>query len=132
MPNAAPIQALVYREGSAILLARVKNWTAEYITQVAISSIAYTVSLVDADDDNTVTAVTGHDGVAIAKADAAFDTLQKDDLWRVDDTGYNFKHQIDVSDNEAFALLGRRYRIDVVLTPVSGQVIRWAYLVEAV
>ena len=130
--NASVVQAIAWKDGSLLLLARVVNWAAEYITLASISSIAYTVSLVDEDDEDVATAVTGHNGEAIAKADAVFDTLQTGDIWTVDDTGYNFKYQIDVSTDAAFSERGRTYLVEVVITPTSGQAVRWSYRVEAI
>jgi hypothetical protein len=130
--NASYTQAIAHRNGSLLLLARIVNWDNAAIQQADVASISYTVRLIDEDDEYTTTVVSGHDGVAIAVADAIYDTLQTDSVWSVDSTGYNFKHQLDVSSNQAFATRGRAYFVDVAITPVSGQVIRATWRVDVI
>ena len=49
-----------------------------------------------------------------------------------DAVGYNFRHVLDVSENQAFAIAGRRYLIEFQLTPVSGQVILVRFRVNVI
>jgi hypothetical protein len=124
MQVAAPVQCTVFKHGSLVVLARVLGYGAAAITQATVQSIAYTVYLLDPHDPDVATAVEDHSAVAIDKAAAVFDVLQTDAMWTVDSTGYNFRHTLDVLTNDAFTIAGRKYRIEIVITPVSGQLIR--------
>lgn len=123
MPNAVEIHGTAFKNGSVTLLARVVGGNGAPVVQADIASAAYTVSLLDDSDPDVATAVTGHNGVSLNPASLISDVLQNDDLWDVDDTGYNFKHVLDISTNQAFATAGRHYRAEFQLTPTSGQVI---------
>lgn len=133
MANAADIQGTVFKNGSATLLGRVVGADGSAITQSDISSAKYTVYQLDEDDADAGTPIAGHADVAITPVGSLiFDTLQNDDLWDVDSTGYNFKHVLDVSANQAFAVAGRTYRVAFELTPTSGQVILVRFRVHAI
>lgn len=121
MPEAADVYGTVFKNGSAILMARVVDEDGSAITQSDIDSATYTIYLVDDSDPDSQTAVTGHTDESLTVADVIYDSLQDDELWDVDATGYNFRHVIDVSENEAFAVAGRAYRVVAELTPSSGQ-----------
>lgn len=124
------IARTIYKNGAPVLLARVLGNSATAITQASISTAALTVYLLDDADPDSRTAITGHTATALTVANCVFDTMQKDDFWKdelgnyVDATGYNFRHQVNVSAAQAFATAGRRYLAIVSLTPTSGQVIQ--------
>ena len=134
MANPSPVQAVTLRNSSPVLLARVEDSEGNDITQDAVSTITYSVYLLDKDwpqDRDNRTAITGHSTVAVTVADAVFDTLQTDDgRWDVDTTGYNFRHQIDVSANACFAVAGRHYLVEFTITPTSGQAIVVQYVLR--
>lgn len=135
MANPAPIQVVTLRNATPVLMARVENAAGEYVTQASLSSIAYTAYLLDADhptDKDTRTAVTGHEGVAVAKASAVFDTLQTASPWDSDEDaiGYNLKHQLDLALGDVFTIAGRTYLVVFTLTPTSGQVILVKFVVQ--
>ena len=132
MANASDIHGVVFKNGSATLLARVVGSDGSPVEQGEIASAAYTVYLLDESDADTATPVTGHTDVAVAVASLIYDGLQNDDLWDVDEEGYNFKHVLDVSGNEAFATAGRSYRVLFRLTPTTGQVIIVRFRVHAI
>lgn len=121
--QATDIVGTVFKNDSVILMARVLGEDAAAVTQVDIASALYTLSLLDDDDPDVATVVSGHEDVDVTVSGLIFDSLQTDALWSVDTTGYNFKHVLDVSANQAFGEAGRRYRVRFELTPVSGQVI---------
>ena len=123
MADATDIHGTAFKNGTATLLARVVGAEGQPIVQADVSSAKYSVYLLDDQDADTRTAVTGHDGVSLTVADVIFNSLQTDALWTVDATGYNFRHVLDVSANQAFAMAGRRYLVEFELTPLSGQVI---------
>ena len=133
MANAADIQGTVFKNGSATLLGRVVGVDGSPITQSGVDSAKYTVYRLDEDDPDAGESIAGHADVAIAPVSSLiFDTLQNDDLWDVDSTGYNFKYVLDVSTNQAFAFAGRTYRVVFELTPTSGQVILVRFRVHAI
>ena len=123
MADACEIHGEVFKNGSATLLARVVGADGSPLVRAGIASARYTVCLLDDDDPDAAAAVAGHTALAISVASLIYDTLQKDDLWDVDAAGYNFKHVLDVSAQQAFAVAGRNYRVTFELTPVSGQTI---------
>lgn len=123
MASAAEIRGTVFKNGSATLLGRVVGADGSAIQQADVSTITYTVALLDETDPDSETAVEGHEDESCVVADTIFDTLQDDDLWEVDAIGFNFRHVVAVSENPAFATAGRNYRIVFTFTPVAGEVI---------
>ena len=132
MASAAEIRGTVFKNGSATLLARVVGAAGAALTQSDVSTITYTVALLDDTDPDGETAVDDHEDVSCTVATTISDTLQDDDLWDVDHEGYNFKHTLDVSENAAFAVAGRSYRITFTITPVAGQVILVRFRVHCI
>ena len=112
-----------FKDGSVTCLARVVGHNAAAVTRTDISSIEYSIYLLEADDPDSRTAVTGHTDVALDKISVVFDSLQTDARWTRDTTGYNFRHTINVAASAAFTLAGRDYLVEYRLTPYSGQVI---------
>lgn len=125
MGNVVATPFSVFENSSGLLMARVDNWAAGYITQAIFGTAKYTIYLLDKDypdDPDTRTVVENHEDVALTVTDVVFDTLQTDDVWGARDaTGYNFKHQIDVKTNQAFEIAGRQYLVVVTLVPTTGQ-----------
>lgn len=132
MGNASDIFGTVFKNGSATLLARVVGADNTPVNQADLASAEYSVYLLDHDDPDAATVVTGHEDVSINVSSLIFNTLQTDTLWDVDQTGYNFKHILDVSTNQAFTVAGRTYRIVFELTPTAGQTILVRFRVHAI
>ncbi len=132
MPDAQDIQGTVFKNGSAILLARVVGADGEAITRNTLAAIRYTASLLDDQDPDQQTPLDGHVAISLSVAEAIYDTVQTDAIWTRDSIGYNFKHVLDVSAHEAFPTAGRSYRIVHELTPTSGQVILVRFRVHAI
>lgn len=126
------IHGTVFKNGSATLLARVVGADGSPINRAAIASAKYTVYLLDTTEKDSRTAVSGHTNVAVDKASLIFDTLQTDAIWDVDYTGYNFKHVLAVTSNQAFSTAGESYLIVFTLTPVSGQPILVRFRVTSI
>lgn len=123
MGSALEILGAFHRHESATLLARVVGADGANITPADIESASYTVYRLDPDDPDSQTAVTGHQDVDVAPASLLFAELQLDAVWGdTDGTGYNLRHELDVSADEAFAAVGE-YRVVFRLVPTSGQVI---------
>lgn len=129
--SASEIYGVVFQNATAAFLARVLNYDGQPVTPSQIASLQYTVSECQ-DDLLAITPVEGHTAVAINPSDVLFATLQKDNLWDVDDLGYNFRHVIDVSQAPAFPTAGCHYRIEYRLTPQTGQVIVVRFRVKAI
>jgi hypothetical protein len=121
--DAVDIHGAAFKNGSATMLARIVGKDGANILQADIAAVKYTVYLLDDRDADSRTAVTGHSEAVIAVSDVVFDALQTDAIWTVDSTGYNFRHVLDISANQAFAIAGRRYLVEYRLTPAVGQII---------
>ncbi len=89
--------------------------------QADLSAITYSVFELDPCLPDQLAVVAGHDEVALTVSDVVFDTLQTGGLWTVDAIGFNFRHEIDVSSEEAFPKAGAVYQVRYELTPTSGQ-----------
>jgi hypothetical protein len=123
MVAAADIYGTAFKHGSVTLLARVVGQDGTPIQQADIASAKYSVYLLDDQDADSRTAVSGHGDVALSVADVIFNALQDDALWTVDQIGYNFRHALDVSEHQAFTAAGRRFLVEFELRPGAGQVI---------
>ena len=136
MPDAEYIKGRVFKNQSAILVARVTGEDGAAINQASISSGVYSIYELDERFPDNREVVTGHDGASLTIADVIFDTLQTDDLWKndlgnlIDSTGYNYKHVLDVSANQAFPTAGKTYLAIATLTPASGQPIPVEFKLE--
>jgi len=111
MAVAKDIHATVFRNATAIFMSRVENSSGQAINQVSVASILYTVYELVKEDPAALTPVTGHQEVALGVAEVTYDTLQLDGAWTVDAVGYNFRHELDVSQNEAFSKAGAIYQV---------------------
>jgi hypothetical protein len=123
MAEAIDIHGTAFKNGSVTLLARIVGAGGANILQADINTVKYTAYLLDDQNADSRTAVAEHANVALVVADVIFDALQTDAIWTVDATGYNFRHVLDVSAHQAFAVAGRRYLIEYQLTPAVGQMI---------
>ena len=132
MAIAKDIHAAVFRNATATFMARVENSSGQTIDQASVASILYTVYELTKDDPTVLTPVAGHQNVAINVANVVYDTLQLDSAWTVDTVGYNFRHELDVSQNEAFALAGATYQVRYELTPVLGQKIVFRFQLRCI
>jgi len=123
MATATDIQGVVFKNGTATLLARIVGSDAAAINQADIDSIAYSVYQLDESDPNAATVIPGHDNVSLSVSDVVFNTLQVDARWTIDSVGYNFRHEIDVSTSPAFTVAGPYFQVRYELTPIVGQVV---------
>jgi|SRR3989304_1590684 len=123
MAEAMEIYGNAFKNGSATLMARIVGADGENITQADIATVRYSVYLLDDQDPDGRTAITGHSQITLPVYQVVYNSLQTDATWTVDAIGYNFRHVLDVAAHAAFAIAGRRYLIEYALTPLSGQVI---------
>lgn len=112
----APTEILmvtIFEDTGLWLAGRTKGNVGTNITQASISSIA--LKVFDLEDSNTEVY-----SAALVVSSTVFDTLQTtalDPRWSKDSRGYNFATTIPAS---AFPL-GRKYRVEIVFTPTSGE-----------
>ncbi len=132
MPIAKDIYGTVFQNGSAILMARVVDSSAQTINRASVASIRYSIYELDKSDPGSLTPVVGHDAVSLTVDDVIYDTLQNDSFWTIDTTGYNFRHGIDVAANDAFSKAGKVYQIRYELTPVLGQKIVFRFQLRCI
>lgn len=121
MPTAHDIPGAVFKDGAATLLARVVNADGAPVVAADLTSVEYTVAEVDERRPGELTPVAGHQGRPLSVGQVVFDALQTDPVWTTDATGYNFRHDVDVSQDEAFPRAGALYQVRYQLTPVVGQ-----------
>ena len=106
-----PNDVSVIEDSGCRWMARVLGADGDAIQQADVSSIAY--SVYNKADLTTATA-TG----TLVVSTVIYDTLQTDSRWTEDSTGYNFGWNVPAS---TFATGGVTYRIEVKITPASGE-----------
>jgi hypothetical protein len=121
MPYASDIHGTAFKNGSAVLMARIVDSDGEYVQQSGISSIEYSIYELDPCRPDNLSVVAGHDGVSLTVDEVIFNSLQSGGLWTVDEDGYNFRHEIDVSQTEAFPKAGVQYQVRYEMLPTAGQ-----------
>jgi hypothetical protein len=121
MPLAKDIFGTAFKNGSAVLMARIVDAAGANVQQAGIAAIEYSIYELDPCRPDNLVAVAGHDGVTLTVANVIFNALQTGGLWTADEVGYNFRHEIDVTSSEAFPKAGAQYQIRYELTPTSGQ-----------
>jgi hypothetical protein len=132
MANAKDIQGTVFRNGTAVLLARIVDGHADTVNQASLASGSYTIFALEQDHPQVLAVVDGHEEVALDIEAVIFDSLQTDNGWAADDVGYNFRHELDVSEDEAFSEVGRVYQVRYELVPVTGQKIVFRFLLRCI
>ena len=121
--NAQAQHATVFKNGTATFMARVLGTTGVAIVQADVSTLVYSIWLIDENVPDTDTVVTGHDAASITVSAAVYDALQASDArWDADKLGggYNFLYTVTIT-TAAFTVRGRRYRVRFTFTPASGQ-----------
>jgi hypothetical protein len=111
----------VFRHGTAVMLARVVDGQGDNVNQASIASASYTIFALERNEPASLTPVEGHEDVVLDVEEVIFDVLQTDGGWTADEIGFNFRHELDVSDDEAFTEAGRVYQVRYELLPVTGQ-----------
>lgn len=132
MTVAADVYGAVFERGSAVLLARVVDADGSAVSTDSISSIAYTITQLEESNTLSSSAVVGHEQVPLQPSDVLYNVLQTGAVWTVDAQGYNFRHEIDVSVNDAFPMAGVDYQVRYVLQPISGQKTVFRFVLRAI
>ena len=130
MPNASDISGTVFVGGSSTNMARIIGVSGSAVTRADIASVTYSLYSYNKYSGERIV-VTNHDTVSLTVNNVIFDTLQIDALWTVDTTGYNFRHELDVSAHAAFAATGN-YLLEYHLQPASGQIIIVRFRLQAI
>jgi hypothetical protein len=132
MAEAQDIYGTAFKNGSATFLARLVGNHGGYLVPADVTAAAYSVHLLDDRNADGRTPVAGHSAVSLTVGQVLFDALQTDAVWSADSIGYNFKHALDVAAHPAFAVAGRRYLVEYVLTPASGPMILLRFRVNVI
>lgn len=114
---------VVWEDAGAICLARVVGVDGANITHSDVTSIAR--KIFDLDSSTPTTAV---DTSTLTVADTVYDTLQTDDRWSKDDTGYNF---LDTVAASVLTTGDHSYLVEYKVTPVAGEVYWLVYQLYA-
>lgn len=122
----------VFAEGSVVNLARLETADGELVEPSSMASASYSIVARDLCSGIGDTPVAGHLDQALVPSAVLFDTLQNGDIWDQDETGYNFRHEIDVTTDPAFPVAGKTYLVRYRLTPVSGQPVIFQFSIRAV
>lgn len=132
MRTAADIRGTVFKNGSAVLLARIVGPNDDAVVDSELQQLRYSVLQVDHASHDSLIPISGHEDVELVVGDVFYDSLQTGGPWSVDAVGYNFRHELDISTNQAFPVAGLSYQVRYEATPVVGQPIVWRYLVRAI
>lgn len=132
MPTATDIRGAVFKNGSAVLMARIVGPDGAAVTTADLTDLHYSILEVDHCEPDALVPVTGHDDVELTVGEVFYDTLQTDAAWTVDEEGYNFRHEINTTTHEAFPVAGADYQVRYEVTPVDGQKVVFRFLLRAI
>ncbi len=121
MQSAKEKSRTLCENSTAILMARLVDASGTPIQPATVRAIDCTIYEIDPCWPHGLTLVTGYDVVYVAVAIVVFDSLQTDELWTVDDVGYNFRHEVNVGSNHRFPKLGFQYQVRYRLTDSNGE-----------
>jgi len=125
------IYGSTFAGASVVLMARVAFADGTLVAPDDIESATYTVTERDPCGLAPATPIEGHAGVTLEAEHVLSASLLEEPPWEVDEIGFNFRHEIDVTESPAFVTAGRSYRIEYVLTPTDGQPIVVRFVIEA-
>lgn len=132
MPMAQDIRGTVYKNGTAVLMARIVGPDGEPVETADIDSLSYTVYEIDPVRPDSPSAIAGHTSVALDEEQVFFDELQTGELWTLDEEGFNFRHEVDVSTNPAFPKADVNYQVRYEITPIGGQKMVFRFLLHSI
>ena len=115
-------KASIWEDTGCVIMARVVNYDDTDIVQADLSSIAY--SVFNTSLDPTDAGYTVVDGQSMTISSVIFDTLQTDNGWSVDTTGYNFKFTFD---DDVFTNGNTTYRVEVTMSQASTPDLKVVY-----
>ena len=103
-------QGYVLEDSAYANMARLVDRDGDPLTQAAVRAISLTIF-------NRRSEAVFAAAASVAVATVIFDTLQTPDIWTVDSTGYNFRH-----DGTLLTAGETWYRFEYKFTPVVGSV----------
>ena len=121
MSQANDICGTAFKNGAAILMARLVDSAGATVQQSGLSAVEYSIYELDPCRPDSFAVVAGHDAVQLDVRDVIFNSLQTGGLWSDDAEGYNFRHEIDGSWDTGFPMPGKCYQVRYELTPTFGQ-----------
>ncbi len=130
--NLRDIYGTVHVNSSTDLLARVVDVNGDLIMGANVASLTYSVQEHGGCVIEEGTVVDGHDKVALVVSEVFTDGLQTDGAWTVDAIGYNFRHTVDTSVNEAFLRAGYLYQVRYDLSLLDGSKVVFRYELKAI
>jgi hypothetical protein len=107
--------------GVLIVLARIVDSTGKAVRAVDLLRIEYSIYEVDPCWPNFRTVVAGHQAVELDIGEIMLDSMQVGQLWTVDETGYNFRHEIFASGHCDFPKAGMEYEIRYRFASTVGE-----------
>lgn len=132
MTTVQETRGVVLNGATVLLMGRLVRSDGELLLASEASALTYGVVARDPCCPGENEAVSGHESVALLPTDVLYEALQTDAAWDVDATGYNFRHEIDITTNDAFPDAGRSYVVRYELIPITGQPIVFRFLIEAI
>lgn len=124
-------RGVVFHGVTVLLMGRLARADGQLLLASETATLTYSIVARDPCCPSEDDAVSGHGGVALVPGNVLYEVLQTDTAWDVDETGYNFRHEIDISANAAFPEAGRSYAVRYELIPLTGQPIVFRFLIEA-
>lgn len=123
MTDATIHRLSAFEDSGPILMARIVGSDGAAILRAGITSITYTVY-----DISQLSPTNIATGSPLTVANVIYDTLQTEDIWTADSTGYNFEYAVDADE---LPTGGGIYRFEFIVTPTSGQPIVVVFEIEA-
>lgn len=112
---------ICYEGVPKVIMSHVVGVAATAITQAVITAVTYIVdqyaSRDDAMADANATSVTAETSAGSVSS-LVYDSLQTNNDWEADSSGYNFKFTVPAA---SFPTGGKWYRVEVWMDPVSGE-----------
>ncbi len=119
--NVEVIKGECWEDSGVTLLARIRG-DGGLVTQASIDTITCKVF-----DKQSSTPRTAVETPTVVVADSIFNTLQTDERWGIDDTGFNFAFEVPAS----IITSPHTYRIEFKFTPTSGEAFHGVWEVKA-
>jgi hypothetical protein len=121
MKSALSIRDTAFTTGFAILMARLVDGSGAAVRRADVLAVDYSIYELDPCWPNNLTIIAGCRHIELDVEEVLFDAVQSDNMWTVDDTGYNFRHEIRPARAQAFPKAGVDYELQYRFTSRCGQ-----------
>ncbi|MDD3468814.1 MAG: hypothetical protein PHE53_02400 [Thermoguttaceae bacterium] len=132
LSSAHDILGTVFKQASAVFMARIADEKEMVLVSSQIASIRYSVYELDAQRPDFRAVVSGHASNMVDISSTFFDTLQTDGAWKSDAVGYNFRHTLPTSESEPFSAAGRNYLVEYQIRSQMGILFMVRFRVNAI